>query len=219
MPAQRDVLATESGWGMLERYVDILMGYLPSHPHAHIRLASFDNGKGKRCPVVRRTATVDDYTAHLAPDAYGGIGALGVYPSLPGEPLPKGGHRWHSSFIALDFDKHKPLELVGLTDALLERGALSRASCGTSGRGSHLYLLLSDPIPTIKAYEIAQNIADLAKNHKLAVPECFPSHPCKRGNAILLPYRGALHDGYGFNPLLDPTNDFMPIRLEALAFG
>lgn len=193
------------------------MAHFPSHPLAHIHLKQLA-GENKHCPVARRAATKDEYAAHLAPKAYDGVGALGVYPSVKGEPLLKGGHRWHSSFIALDFDKHKPLELSGLTDELLERDALPRVSCGTSGRGAHLYLLLNESISTIKAYEIAQNIAGLAKKHKLAVPESFPSHPFKRGNAILLPYRGALHDGYGFNPLLDPTNDFMPIRLEALAF-
>ena len=185
----------------------------PPHPSAHNRLISFDS-EGKSAPLVERGATQADYLAHLSPDAYDGVGALGMYPTLcMSDGQGKG--RWFSSFMALDFDNDEPLALQTITNTFEGYGIYSYATCGTTGRGSHLYFFPDEPMPQRLAYNFLRGAQTLAIEAGLSLPEMRPSNEYARGTTIFLPYRGALNDGFGYNPLLDPERDFTPLRLEA----
>ncbi len=63
-------------------------------------------------------------------------------------------------------------------------------------------------------YEVVKGIQTIAADTGLGVPEIRPSCKVGRGSPIFLPYRGALQDGLGYNPLLDPERDFQPVALE-----
>ena len=184
----------------------------PSHPLAFSRLIKLENGK-KTAPMIQRAASHADYATHLSPAAYGGIGALGMYPGLS-VPDEKGRGWWYAPFFVADFDTAQPLDLEPLTDTLEGYGLTTYLTCGTTGRGSHLYGFVEGIVPQWQIYEVLKGIQMISQDAGLGVPEIRPSCKSGRGAPIFLPYRGAQEDGYGFNPLLDLARDMQPLRLE-----
>lgn len=86
---------------------------------------------------------------------------------------------------------------------------------GTTGRGVHPYIFLSDSLPQREAHEVLCTIANLSKQLQLPYSEFMPSSASEPGKGILLPYRGAAEDGLGANPLIDPFSG-MQIPLDAV---
>ncbi len=86
----------------------------------------------------------------------------------------------------------------------------------STGRGWHLFVPLTTPVPADRGAILAKHLALAAKTLTPRMPHRIEHYPTSRsdsGSMVLLPYRGASTDGYGFNPLLDPENDD-PIRLD-----
>ena len=183
----------------------------PSHPLAFSRLTKLENGK-KTAPMIPAAASHADYATHLSSAAYGGVGALGMYPglSIPDEK----GRGWCAPFFVGDFDAVQTPELEPLIDTLEGYGLTTYPTCGTTGRGSHLYGFTEGFVPQWQIYEVLKGIQMISQDAGLSVPEIRPSCRSGRGSPIFLPYRGAERDGYGFNPLLDLARDMQPLRLE-----
>lgn len=173
------------------------------------------DGQGRRVKDVRghypRPPVSLEIERHLYADDPDGIGAIGA---RPGYKDPFTG-KWVVSWIALDVDGVQAAELGQLTAWLLEQGLKPYLTRGTTGRGAHLWLLLSRPMPKHRAHQAAQVIASKALQLGYPRPELFPSSAWEVGNGIFYPYRGGFKDGLGFNPLLDPET-LHPIPLEHL---
>ena len=163
--------------------------------------------------MIKGAAFHDDYAIHLSLDAYGGVGALGMYPGLS-VPEKKGTRWWYAPFFVADFDAVRPLDLEPLTDTLEGYGLTTYPTCGTTGRGSHLYGFVESFVPQWQVYEVLKGIRTISQDAGLGIPEIRPSCKSGRGSPIFLPYRGAQKDGYGFNPLLNLARDMQPIKLE-----
>lgn len=184
----------------------------PPHPRAFSQILSL-NGSKKYAPVALRSASVAEYLTHLSPDAYDGVGALGMFPGLS-VPNERGESRWYAPFFVLDFDSTHAPELSPLIDTLEGYGLYTYPTCGSSGRGSHLYGFVEGLVPQRDVHGVAKLIQNMAKEAGLGLPEIRPSSLVDRGSPIFVSYRGALGDGYGYNPLLDPERDLDPIKLE-----
>jgi CRP-like cAMP-binding protein len=189
-----------------------LQTLFPPHPLAFSKLAVL-SGCSKSAPVVRRSASQAEYLTHLSPDAYGGVGALGMFPGLS-IPNEKGEPRWYSPYFVVDFDKARPDDLWPLIDTFEGFALYTYPTCGTTGRGSHLYGFIEGLVPQCEVHNLMKGVQHIAKEMGLGTPEIRPSSAFDRGSPIFLPYRGALKDDYGFNPLLDPERDFSPLMLE-----
>ena len=189
-----------------------LESLFPSHPLAFSRLVKLENGK-KTAPIIIHAASHADYATHLSPDAYEGVGALGMYPGLS-IPDEKGRGWWCAPFFVGDFDAVQTPELEPLIDTLEGYGLTTYPTCGTTGRGSHLYGFVKGLVPQWQIYEVLKGIQMISQDAGLGVPEIRPSCKSGRGSPIFLPYRGAQRDSYGFNPLLDLARDMLPIKLE-----
>lgn len=87
-----------------------------------------------------------------------------------------------------------------LVNILEDNGVHPYLDHGTTGRGAHLYIFLSEPLPQPKAHSVVKAVAELARRLGLGTSEIKPSNPYNPGTGIFLPYRGAERDGYGFNP-------------------
>ena len=189
-----------------------LESLFPSHPLAFSRLTKLENGK-KTAPMIPGAASQDDYAMHLSPAAYGGVGALGMCPGLS-VPDEKGQRRWYVPYFVADFDAVQTPELEPLINTLEGYGLTTYPTCGTTGRGSHLYGFVEGLVPQWQVYEVLKGIQVISQDAGLGFPEIRPSCRSGRGSPIFLPYRGAQKDGYGFNPLLDLARDMQPLRLE-----
>lgn len=189
-----------------------LQTLFPPHPLAFSTLIRL-SGSAKTAPIARRGASQAEYLTHLGPDAYDGVGALGMFPgfSIPNE---KGELRWYSPYFVVDFDKVRPDDLWALIDTLEGLGIYVYLTCGTTGRGSHLYGFIEGLVPQFEMYSLMKGIQYIAQEMGLGTPEIRPSTAFDRGSPIFLPYRGALKDDYDFNPLLDPERDCGPLRLK-----
>lgn len=186
--------------------------FFPPHPLAFSQILSLSGSK-KYAPVALRSASVAEFLTHLSPDAYDGVGALGMFPGLS-VPNERGESRWYAPFFVLDFDSTHATELSSLIDTLEGCGLYTYPTCGSSGRGSHLYGFVEGLVPQRDVHEVAKIIQHMALETGLGLPEIRPSSFVDRGSPIFVPYRGALRDGYGFNPMLDPERDLDPIKLE-----
>ena len=200
----------------LSPQVNLLMGLFPSHPLAHNRIKCIDAGGSKRAPVIPRAASCEDYARHIATKSYGGVGALGIYPGMLIREAEQANGSWHVPFFALDFDQTPPFDLVALIDTLEGHDLYTYPSCGTTGRGSHLYGFLAKPLPQPVVQKAVSHIAAIAVDVGLPRPELRPSATYGRGCAIFIPYRGVERNGYGYNPLLDPFYDLNPIALRCV---
>lgn len=189
-----------------------LQSLFPPHPLAFSRLLEL-NGTKKHAPLVKRAAATTDYLGHLAPGAYGGVGALGMFPGMSADD-GQGRRCFYGTFFAADFDGHPVYDLEPLADTLEGEGVPTYLTCGTSGRGGHLYGFVAGLVPQWKVYGVVKGVQRMAEDAGLGVPEIRPSCEFGRGSPIFLPYRGALKDGYGYNPLLDPRRDLEPVKLE-----
>lgn len=198
--------------GQVLTLTSALQALFPPHPLAFNRLTKLE-GVTKTAPLVRKAATVADYAAHLAPEAFGGVGALGMFPGVALQG-GEGRDRWYATFLAGDFDGHLPDDLAPLVNTLEGFGLPVYLTCGTSGRGGHLYAFVEGLLPQWRAHEALKGLQRIAEDAGLGTPEIRPSCRAGRGSPIFLPYRGALKDGFGFNPLLDPGRDLLPVGLE-----
>ena len=90
------------------------------HPLAFSRLLEL-NGTKKHAPLVKRAAATADYLGHLAPGAYGGVGALGMFPAVCAAD-GRGGKSWYGTFFAANFDGHPTYDLEPLADTLEGEG-------------------------------------------------------------------------------------------------
>ena len=106
--------------------------------------------------------------------------------------------------MALDFDIFGFVDVMPLIAVLEEYRVYVYLDQGTTGRGVHLYIFLSDPLPQGEAHEVLVTIADLSKQLNLPYPEFMPSSASGPGKGIFLPYRGAAEDGFGANPFINP---------------
>ena len=112
-----------------------LQSLFAPHPLAFSHLLEL-NGTKMHAPLVKRGASTADYLVHLAPGAYGGVGALGMFPAVSAAD-GQGGKGWYGTFFAADFDGHPTYDLEPLADTLEGEGLPTYLTCGTSGRGSH----------------------------------------------------------------------------------
>jgi hypothetical protein len=191
-------------------FAPLLMALYRPHPDTHNSITEL-TGSEKTAPVVRRAATIKEYSTHLSPAAREGIGALGMY---LGERVQDGDKVWWSmSYLVLDFDTKGPADLVPLIDTLAGFSITTYATTGTTGRGAHLYLFLSPLLHHKRAYSVVKLFQTVASEAGLGLPETRPSGISGMGSPIFLPYRAAGEDGFGVNPLLNPADDFRPISL------
>ncbi len=194
-------------------YPSTLQGLFPGHPARHIQLKTihdFDSGQ-KDTITLRFGAKEDLYTRHLNVQSYDGSWALGLMPGFPVEQK-----RWFVFWVGFDFDKNGLKEVLPFVNALEERKIhvyLTKGTTGRGGSGAHGYVFLTDPVSQPKVCNALKHLADLAQELGLGRPEIKPSNPYGPGTGILLPYRGAEQDGYGFNPLIDPTtSEIIPLE-------
>ena len=192
-----------------ENYGRLLMEMLPSHPRAHIRLTSI--GINKKPSTLRMMAKLADYDGHIAFGETANSYAIGVLPTS--YELVGDRKSWASRFMVLDFDRTKPDALLAFVQTLEGLGIYSYLTQGTTGRGSHLIVLFDQWIPQQLAYQVGRALAGMAQEVGLERPELRPSSERAQGMAILLPYRGALRNGFGFNPFLDPNRSLARIHL------
>ncbi|MBA2617096.1 MAG: hypothetical protein H0U91_02850, partial [Rubrobacter sp.] len=188
-------------------YPGSLQRLFPGHPARHLLCNHVDrdaSGKvEKKVTTLHRGALPRDYNKHLDPKSRDGAGALGVIPGFPendGETT-----RWFVQFLALDFDRLQMTDVMPLIAILEEYRVYVYLDQGTTGRGVHPYVFLSDLLPQGEAHEALATIADLSKQLGLSYPEFMPSSASGPGKGIFLPYRGAAEDGFGANPLIDPV--------------
>lgn len=117
-----------------------------------------------------------------------GIGAVGIYPMLPGNMC---------RFLAIDLDektwKHDALEIADIARRDGFQMAIERSF---SGNGAHLWLFFSEEIPAAKARELAFSFIDKASEKSKSVSlksydRIFPTQdtiaPDGLGNLILMP--------------------------------
>lgn len=149
---------------------------------------------------------------HLTSKNPDGRGTQGVKLGWPSDPNTKS--PWVTDWVALDFDKSRPANLGGFFNALLERSVFPYFTTGTTGRGAHVFLFFDTPIACVDAHKMLCKLSDLAIALGHERPEIRPSAPIG-GAGILLPYRGAAHDGFGINPLFDAQwNDGSEAQIE-----
>lgn len=191
-------------------YPCILQGLFPGHPARHIQLRSLkhpDSGK-KDTITLRFEAKKDLYAKHLDVRSLYGSWALGLMPGYPVDPK-----RWFVSWAGFDFDENVLKEVLSFVNILRERSIYVYLTKGTTGRGAHGYTFFTQPVSQPRVHNALKQWAHLAEDLGLGKPEIRPSNPYGPGTGILLPYRGAEQDGYGFNPLIDPIT-FESIALE-----
>jgi hypothetical protein len=194
-------------------YPDRLQKLFPGHPARRLLCTGvYTNELGedkKEVTTVYRGARPGNYAEHLSVGSIGGRGALGVIPTYPEE---FGGRTcWLVLFLALDFDHLSLAEVMPLVAALEEYRVYVYLDRGTTGRGVHLYIFLSSPLPQREAHEVLTTIANLSLHIGLPYPEFMPSSASGSGKGIFLPYRGAAEDGIGANPLIDPYGTQIPL--------
>ena len=191
-----------------EDYPCILEGLFPGHPARRLWCSSVyqvgDDSLKKEVVTKPGGARLKDYAQHLSHESRDGAGALGVIPTYPERPKEKS--RWLVQFLGLDYDTVGLADVMPLITVLAGYRVYVYLDKGTTGRGVHLYMFLSDPLSQQDAYTVLATIANLSKHWGLPHPEIFPSSSFGPGKGILLPYRGAEEDGYGVNPLTDPIN-------------
>ena len=192
------------------------------HPAAHIECVS-NGAEGKKVVTRRRPLSEKRILKHLnSSDANGqkGVGARGVSFTFPMEgSTGHGKSKWYTDRIVFDFDVLVLDRLSDLAHTLEGNGIYIYLTNGTTGRGAHVHLPLEISISQPEAYKLAEGCAAFFAEQELPRPELFPSCPSGQSKAILLPYRGAASSkrlGYGYNPLLDPT-ELTPIPIKNLA--
>ena len=195
------------------RLAEVLCKLFPGHPDKHIVLKKIVSGK-KRAPTRYQGAQIEDYARHLSLKSYKGLGALGLFPGYRKQGEEGQKNRWFVNWIAMDYDGKTPGDLLPLLHWLEEQGIYNYLTHETTGRGAHLYVFFVDPVPQPDAHRALQTIAELSRELGVGVPEIRPSTPYASGAPILLPYRSAGRDGFGYNPLLDPQT-FLPVRLSS----
>jgi hypothetical protein len=188
-------------------YPGILRRLFRGHPAMRLLCTDvYSNDFGqvkKRVTTIRRGARSEDYAKHLDAGSFNGTGALGIIPTFSESIGQKRG--WFVWFLALDFDSLSLTEVMPLVAALEEYRVYVYLDRGTTGRGVHLYIFLSSPLPQGEAHEVLTTIANLSLHIGLPYPEFMPSSASGSGKGIFLPYRGAAEDGFGANPLIDPV--------------
>jgi hypothetical protein len=187
-------------------YPNILRGLFPGHPARRLLCTSMEPDESgsirKRVRTIGRGAHLTDYSKHLETKSYDGPGALGVIPTVPEAIGARS--RWFARFLALDFDTVALTDVGPLVAVLEEHRVYTYLDQGTTGRGVHLYVFLSDPLPQWEAHEALTTMPNLSERRKLPHPKHMPSSSSEPGRGILLPYRGAAGNGFGANPLIDP---------------
>lgn len=189
-----------------------LQSLFAPHPLAFSRLLEL-NGTKKHAPLVKRAAATADYLGHLAPGAYGGVGALGMFPGVSADD-GQGRKRFTGPSSPPTSTATRSTTSSPSPTRSRGEGVPTYLTCGTSGRGGHLYGFVTGLVPQWKVYGVVKGVQRMAEDAGLGVPEIRPSCEFGRGSPIFLPYRGALRDGYGYNPLLDPRRDLEPVKLE-----
>ena len=165
-----------------------LQNLFPPHPLAHNRLLRLEGSK-KLAPVTERAARPADYARHLAVASFDSEGALGMFPGVS-VPDARGSARWYMGYLAVDFDGHLPEQVVPLATTLEGFGFAAYLTCGTSGRGTHLYVFFAKPLPQWQVYAVLKGVQAMAEGAGFGTPEIRPSCRAGRGSPIFLPYRG-----------------------------
>ena len=195
-------------------WVQKLRDLFQAHPAQHLELGRVQPAtRAKEVRTRPGGATPAHFTKHLR--AKRDFGGLGVHPGRPDRPKGERA-QWFTTWFALDLDGTKPPQLEDFLIELMHHDLMAYPSTGTTGGGSHLWFFLESPIPVAVAHKLALSLAELARAHGAQTVEVRPSAPYGPGSGILLPYRGAAADGYGFNPLLEPLGDYSPISMEQL---
>ncbi len=191
----------------------ILQKLFPGHPAKRLECTDvYTDGFGqkkKKVITIHRGARTEDYARHLSIDSIDGVDALGIIPTYPEQV--EGKNRWFVSFLALDFDTLSLAEVMRLVAALEGYRVYVYLDRGTTGRGVHLYIFLSSPLPQGEAHEVLTTIANLSLHIGLPYPEFMPSSASGSGKGIFLPYRGAAENGFGVNPLIDFDGTQIPL--------
>lgn len=190
--------------------VQLFQRLLRGDPQRHLRWLRGAQPNEKKIITVRRGPWVQEYEAHLHPDAQAGPNALGLF---PGFPLPGREGLW-TDWAMLDFDSQSPDDLQTLFELLSRQGLQVLANTGSRGRGTHLWFLLRRPISLPQAVASLQFLERVIRALELGKVDRRPQDGA--GAGVVLPYRGALVDGRGVNPFVDyQTGE--ELSLQALA--
>ena len=122
---------------------------------------------------------------------------------------------WLTHFLVVDLDDREVEPLHALGRYLDDFGVPSYLSRSTTGRGWHLVVFLVAPVPSAIGAQTVRHLITAARRLTPTTPEkvdAFPSG-AEGGNRVLLPYRGASIDGFGFNPLM-VAKDMDRVRLD-----
>ncbi|WP_291432214.1 hypothetical protein [Deinococcus sp.] len=184
----------------------VLRTLFPGHPDQHLCWTHSNPDGSKEIRYRRRGAKNDDYERHLHPDTVPGPGALGVMPGVSRRG------RLVTSWAMLDLDTFTPEALAALRGALDSHELPYLLTTGTTGRGAHLWFLLSEPITLRAAWRAVDFLGRAARHVGVTGLDLRPSQEEGTGSGVLLPYRGADRDGLGVNPLYLPTGE--PVSLD-----
>ena len=188
-----------------------LAALFKGHPARHLRLTGFD-GEGKQCVLARGPLGAAEFLEHLMATP---VGARGSIPGFPdGRTKPS---NWWTQWVALDLDESRPEDFQAFARGLWDAGVRGYMTRGTSGRGCHLLVFLSEAIPTRLAHMAVKELGIKIASAGFKVDKVFPTSAKAAGAAIFCPYIGAglKHFlGFGRNPLLDV--DLKPVPLSAL---
>lgn len=168
------------------------------------------SGEDKSVTTLNRALTPEDFVRHLGPHSLTGPGSIGFF------LVRRGASALETRVLALDFDKGNPRALQTMVDTLEARGIHPYTTCGSSGRGHHLYIFLAAPLALHDAWRALKALAAMAEEAGFDKVELRPSNGHSRGMGLLAPYKGAAADGLGSNPIRDPLASDSPVPIRQL---
>lgn len=183
----------------------VLHTLFPGDPDQHIVWTHNAPDGHKEIRERIGVAPASAYERHLCPETADGPGALGVMPGIPWRG------RRVTSWAMLDFDAYTTETLATFQAALDPYELPYLLTTGTTGRGAHIWFLLSEPVTLKTAWRTVRFLGEVARHIGVTSLDLRPSQGDRRGSGILLPYRGAALDGLGVNPLVLPTGEPVPL--------
>ena len=183
----------KDGWAQL------LMTTFPGHPARHLQAFVPENGELKKVREIASRANYGNYQRHLAAESLAGPGAVGVMPGI------RSGSTWRTPWAVMDFDSTGPTELAEFFSVLSGHGLEFTFSTGSTGRGCHVWFLLDQAVTLTQAHKALAFLKRVVGLLGFGQIDLRPDGSSENGAGIMLPYRGAIIDGFGANPLWSPV--------------